>query len=213
MIPYGSKASIGYVAREALGDERAARLLAELAARDLVLYESEGCMSLHALFVERGGPVAPEAFAAELARAVERSAVEFPPRAGDPAVAARRGAARDLAAFRASGGSGAVHSDKLASYFVALDPPESEPPSMLPRALGVRTVDSPSDAQAYVTRHALPVEAVATAGAREDIRHMAVAIGAARIAPFGELQAPALFDRHGGRPRIAEFVRWITDES
>jgi hypothetical protein len=33
-----------------------------------------------------------------------------------------------------------------------------------------------------------------------------------RIAPFGTLQHPPLASPHGGRPRIAEFVRWVSDE-
>ena len=42
--------------------KRGAARIARGAARDLVLYETEGCLSLHALFVERGGAVTPEAF-------------------------------------------------------------------------------------------------------------------------------------------------------
>jgi hypothetical protein len=42
---------------------------------------------------------------------------------------------------------------------------------------------------------------------------MALHIGTARIAAFGALQSPPLHAYHGGRPRIAEFVRWVTDET
>src|SRR5579862_7130333 len=111
MIAFGSKASIGYIAREALENESSARLVAERAARDLVLYETEGCLSLHALFVERGGSIHTQAFAQLLAHAVERSAVEFPPRVARPHETVKAGAARDLAAFRAALGTGVVHSD------------------------------------------------------------------------------------------------------
>jgi len=212
-IPYGSKASVGYVGRDALANESLARDVARGAARDLVLYESEGCLSLHALFVERGAPVTPQAFGALLAREIERAAVEFPPGARSVGTDARLAQRRDVAAFRAATGGGAVYSDAAASYLAVLDPPAAEPPAFLPRALAVRSVDGPDGAAAYVERHRLPLEAVAIAGAREEIVTMALATGASRIANIGDLQSPPLGGYHGGRPRIAEFVRWVTDET
>jgi hypothetical protein len=38
---------------------------------------------------------------------------------------------------------------------------------------------------------------------------LAEALGAVRAAPLGTLQTPPLDGHHGGRPRIADFVRWI----
>lgn len=211
-IPFGSKASVGYVSREAL-TEGAMGKITEGAARDLVLYESEGCLSLHALFVERGGEIAPDAFATRLARAVEHASVEFPPGERDARASARVASARNLAAFRAATGTGAVFSDERASYLAVLDPPHDEPPAFLPRTVGIHIVDAPAQALAYLNEHALPIEAIALAGARDDLAQFAIDAGANRIARFGDLQRPPLGNNHGGRPRIAEFVRWIGDES
>ncbi|HKE37690.1 MAG TPA: acyl-CoA reductase, partial [Candidatus Baltobacteraceae bacterium] len=102
-IPFATRASIGYVAREALATLQGAQELARGAARDLVLYESEGCLSLHALFVEDRGTIVPEAFAEILAREVERANVEFPLAERAAQTVASVAAARDLAAFRAAG--------------------------------------------------------------------------------------------------------------
>lgn len=212
-IAFGSKASCGYVCREALTDARAAEAIAAGAARDLVLYDTEGCLSLHVLFVERGGGVKVEDFARSLARAAERAAVEFPAGGHDAAKAARIAGARDLAGFRAAAGHGRAFSDRAASYLAVLDPPLAEPPPFLPRTLGIHSVDSPAEAAAYLARHRLPIEAIAIAGGRPDVIAMAQRSGAARIARFGELQAPPLGTYHGGRPRIAEFVTWITNET
>jgi hypothetical protein len=211
-IGFGSRASIGYVAREELSDEARAAEIASGAARDLVLYETEGCLSLHALFVERGGTIDAQRFAALLARAVERASIEFPPGTRDARASARIANARNLAAFRSAAGSGSVFSDERASYLAVLDPPVSEPPAFLPRALSIHAVDGPEEALAYLARHDVPVEAVALAGEREALRAMAIALGARRIARFGDLQRPILGGNHGGRPRIGEFVTWITDE-
>jgi len=211
-ISFGSRASIGYVAREELRDEAAAEAIAVGAARDLVLYETEGCLSLHALFVERGGVVDPQRFTQIIARAVERATIEFPPGLRDARASARISSARNLAAFRSAAGTGSVFSDARATYLAVLDPPVSEPPAFLPRALSVRAVDHPDEAITYLARHDVPVEAVALAGKREELRDFAIAIGAHRIARFGELQRPPLGGNHGGRARIADFVTWVTDE-
>jgi len=211
-IGFGSRASIGYVAREELSGESQATQIAVGAARDLVLYETEGCLSLHALFVERGGTIDPAKFTALLAREVERASVEFPPGSRDAHATARIANARNLAAFRSAAGSGSVFSDERASYLAVLDPPVSEPPAFLPRALAIHAVDGPREALAYLERHDVPVEAIALAGKREDLRVMAIQMGARRIARFGDLQRPPLTVNHGGRPRIADFITWINDE-
>jgi hypothetical protein len=211
-IGFGSRASIGYVAREELRDVAHATAIAAGAARDLVLYETEGCLSLHALFVERGGPIDPAEFTKIVAQEVERASVEFPPGLRDARASARIASARNLAAFRSAAGSGSVFSDARGSYLAVLDPPVSEPPAFLPRALAVHAVDEPGDAITYLARHDVPVEAVAIAGKRADLRTFAIEIGAHRIARFGDLQRPPLGGNHGGRARIADFVTWITDE-
>ncbi len=213
-IAFGSGVSCGYVAREALNDSGFSQGIAKNAARDLVLYDTEGCLSLHVLFVERGGSLSPADFAAMLARATERAGVEFPASTIEPGRLAAVAGARDLAAFRvAAAQATAAYSNAAASYLTVLDPPCDDPPFFLPRALGIHSVDAPSEAAAYVEHHHLRVEALAVAGMRPDVADMALRIGAARITRFGALQAPPPSERHGGRPRIAEFVRWVSDET
>ncbi len=210
---FGARASVGYITHEAFADERAAAALADGAARDLALYESEGCLSLHALFVERGGRVTPERFTELLAEALERAHVEFPPGERGAGASARLGSARALAAFRAAGGTGTVYGDEAARHLLILDPPSSDPPLLLPRALNLHIVDAPAEAATYLKSHGIALEALATSGLREDVVKMAVDAGAARIAPFGALQAPLMEGNHGGRPRVADYIRWITDDT
>lgn len=208
LIAFGSKASAGYVGREALRSEAHARAIAAGAARDLLLYESEGCLSLHALFVENDAEVSAERFTEILTEAIRDAAKVFPP-APNVTSAARLAGARDLATFRGA----RVYSDPPAGYLAVLDPPGDEPPLFLPRSIGVRRVNDSADAAEYLERHGIALEALAVAQPREDLRELAVRAKAARVAPFGTLQAPPLTGFHGGRPRIAEFVRWITDET
>jgi len=201
-IGFGSKASAGYVTRETLADESDARELAAGAARDLVLYETEGCLSLHCLFVERGGAVSIERFAGYLQSALRDACRRF---SDGPRGARRRAEARDLATFR---GQTAV-ADAGVNYLTIVDAPLDEPPLFLPRAIRIHAIDDCAQAAHYFRRHGISLEALALSQARRDLLELAVAAGAARVAPFGTLQRPPLGAFHGGRPRIAEFVRWI----
>ncbi|HEY1884198.1 MAG TPA: acyl-CoA reductase [Candidatus Cybelea sp.] len=210
-IAYPAKSSAGYLAAPALQSESEAAALARDAARDMLLYDGEGCLSLHLLFVERGGHVSPQAFCTLLRRAIETVEVRFPalPRTEG---AARRAMARDLAAFRTAVVDRDVV-DAAASSLVLLDAPLEEAPLLAPRAINVRSVDAPADALEYLRLHRISLESLAVAPGGAPARDLAAASGAARVAPFGSLQAPRLANPHGGRPRIAEFVRWIVDET
>jgi Acyl-CoA reductase (LuxC) len=208
-IGFGSRASAGYVTRESLGSENLAREIARGAARDLVLYETEGCLSLHVLFAERGAAVSLREFGSIMASEIGEANIEFPigeRSAADVAAIAQR---RNLAAFRSAGGRGCVYAGASGEYAVIVDHPADEPPHFLPRTIGIVGVDEPQQALAYLREHRLPLEGFALSSDRADVVTAAIESGAVRLTRFGELQNPPLAGHHGGRPRIAEFVRWI----
>jgi hypothetical protein len=66
---------------------------------------------------------------------------------------------------------------------------------------------------AYLAQNRLSLEALAVAESGAPFAAIAAGAGASRITSFGSLQMPPLGGFHGGRPRIAEFVRWIVDET
>ncbi|GAC1540896.1 MAG: hypothetical protein NVS3B16_03620 [Vulcanimicrobiaceae bacterium] len=207
-IAYGHRTSAGYVTRETLAHDDASRAAAAGAARDALLYDGEGCLSLHALFVESGARTPAGAFARAVAAACDVAATEFP--AGyadrDAAVVAYHRAAL----FRASQGAGAVLSSDREPHVVVFDPPRDEPPPLLRRTLAIYAVASPADAADFLRRHRLPLEGIAlSADARADVVAFASATGAARVATLGELQRPPLGGEHGGHGRILPFVRAI----
>lgn len=202
------RTSVGYVTRENLDDPSAAAACARGIATDALLYDGDGCLSLHAAFVERGGALGPAAFAALAAKAFDAAAIEFP--AGysefDPATAAYASAAR----FRAAQGEGAVFGGTTGPHLIVLDPPRDQAPPLLRRTLALYAVDGPEEALTIVRRHQLPLEAVASDWAgRDDVEALAIASGASRLAPLGTLQRPPLGGEHGGVGRILPFVRPI----
>jgi hypothetical protein len=202
-VPFGHRASIGRLTRTdlaALDD-----LLADRIVRDALLYDGEGCLSLHALFVDAGGTDL-ERVARALAAACERVALEFPGGTRDALPAARTAAYRNLAAFRAASGSGAML--RGADATLVIDPPAQDALPFLPRVLPVYRGDDDAVAR-YVESQRLPVQALGVVDAAPGAVTLAARIGAVRVAPFGSMQSPPAAGHHGGAPRIADFVRWI----
>jgi len=207
-IPFGHRTSAGYVPRTALTDEVAALAHARAAARDALLYDGEGCLSLHALFVESGAPIAPHAFARLVARACDEVAVEFPPASSTLTSAAH--AYRERARFRAAQGDGAVYAGARWPHLVVFDPPRDEPPPLAARTLGIYPVHEPAEMLAYVRAQGLPLEAIALPeDERGSLATTFAAAGAARIASLGRLQQPPLAGNHGGQERIRPFISFV----
>jgi Acyl-CoA reductase (LuxC) len=211
LIAYPSKISAGYLTLDSLATQHAADAIAYGAARDMLLYDGEGCLSLRVLFIERGAKISPNRFCEILRDAVDGAGLEFPAAASAES-SARRATARDMASLR-SDRDQRIFTDARSSYLIVLDPPLAQIPLLLPRALSVYSVAEPSEAVAYLQRHGIALEALAVAKSNTDLRDVAAGLGASRIAAFGSLQDPPVGVFHGGRPRIAEFVRWISDET
>lgn len=207
---FGHRTSCGYVEREALSSQRGALAIARAVARDALLYDGEGCLSLHALFVERGGTVDPVDFMIVLQRALEEASFEFPSaRAIESSVRAQA----NLEAFRAAQRLEAI--PPMRNFALSFDMPRNEPPPVGARSLGVYPVEAPADALQYLLRHDLPLEAFALADpatARPEVTLAAIASGAPRIGRLGRLQSPDFESNHGGAARILPFVRWIVKD-
>jgi hypothetical protein len=208
-VPFGHRASAGYVDRAAFDRDLAP--LAAAIARDALLYDGDGCLSLHLLFVERAGDDALQRLVQALAGACAATAIEFPPGRRDPARAATAVAFGAAAAFRAANGQGRALRAPDGAWSIVVEPPADELPPFGGGTIPLIPVDGADDAAAYVARHRLPLQAVGVAPGFGDAAAAALAdvLGAVRAAPLGTLQTPPLDGHHGGRPRIADFVRWI----
>ncbi len=205
-IPFGHRASAGYLTAADVASDAAA--LAAGVARDALLYDGDGCLSLHLLFVERAPGGAHERFADLLATACAASAIEFPTGPRKPVRAARVAAYAAAAAFRAANNAGRVLRAADGAWTIVVDPPDGDLPPFGGGVIPVVFVDGIADAAAYVERHALPLQAIGVASGT-DARALGEQLGAVRVAPLGSLQDPPLAGHHGGRARIADFIRWI----
>jgi hypothetical protein len=205
-VPFGHRASAGYLTAAALAGDTAA--LAAGIARDALLFDGDGCLSLHLLFVERRPDGAHERFVDTLATACAANAIEFPAGPRKPARAARVGAYATAAAFRAANGPGRVLRAPDGSWTIVTDPPAGDLPPFGGGVIPLVFVDGIADAAAYVAQHALPLQALGVASV-DGAGELAERLGAVRVTPLGGMQDPPLAGHHGGRPRIADFIRWV----
>lgn len=77
-IIMGPKLSFAAVSKEAILDERKVKKLARKIAVDASVFDQTGCASTHNVFVERGGNISPEQFAAYLAEGMKKTAMQIP---------------------------------------------------------------------------------------------------------------------------------------
>jgi hypothetical protein len=208
-VPFGHRASAGYVDRAALAGDVGA--LAAAIARDALLYDGDGCLSLHLLFCERTDDVRRQRFVRALADALDAASIEFPAGTRDAARAARASAYAASAAFRAANGTGGAIRSPDGAWTIVVDAAPDDLPPFGAGVVPIVLVDGVRDAAAYVATHAVPLQALGVPPAFDDADALAlaVAVGAVRVCPLGTMQAPPAAGHHGGRARIADFVRWI----
>ena len=213
-IGYGHKISFAVITKEALND---ARSVAHKAAYDIALFDQQGCLSPQLIYVEEGGVVAPHTFAAVLAealagweRALPRGAVPQ-----EASVAIRR--TRDEAEWQALAGKDVAlyASPNGTAWTVILDPDPTFTPSPLYRTIRIKPFSSSTQLHEVLTPWRPYLEAAGLAAYATRNTQLVEVLGQAgvsRICPIGTMQLPPLSWRHGGRPRIADFVRWIEIE-
>jgi hypothetical protein len=213
-IGYGHKVSFAVIAKEALGE---APTLAHKAAYDVALFDQQGCLSPQLIYVEEGGVVSPQAFASLLAEALAQWEQTLPRGnvSQEASVAIRR--ARDEAEWQALAGKDvALHvSPHGTAWTVVYDGDPTFVPSPLYRTIRVKPLSPLTQLHELLTPWSPYLEAAGLAAHATRISEIAEVLGrlgVSRICPIGTMQMPPLSWRHGGRPRIADMVRWMEVE-
>jgi hypothetical protein len=182
------------------------------AARDMLLYEAEGCMSLHLIFVKTNElPTSPwfAEVAHDMLAALDVIAIEFPPARRSAADQLGIAATKSSLRFKASINDGCFIEQAQHAVLITA----SEPPPLTP---GICTIIPVADDQAiavYLATHQLRLEAVSVVDPITISSELAELIGVARVTTFGCLQQPPFSGEHGGRPRLLDFVDLVTRES
>ena len=195
LVRHGHGLGVGFVARSALGSEDEAREAAAAFALDVAAYDQRGCMSPHAIWVERGAPVDAIAFSRALATELDRYATEIPRGALPTEVGAAQLQWRGVAAARGElieGDGWAVSYEAGAALRVS--------PGW--RNVMVLDASSPEAFARSLSPLGAHLKTLGVAGGKDARRALAQALPpplALRVCPAGEMQRPWLSDLADGR--------------
>ncbi|MGH7966130.1 MAG: acyl-CoA reductase [Candidatus Binatia bacterium] len=213
-LGYGHKVSFSVIGKEVLTD---ANDLAQRAAYDVVLFDQRGCLSPQVIYVEEGGAMTPQEFAALLARALEQWQNVLPRGQVTLVESAAIRRVRDEAEWQALAGKQVMlHTSAVGNTWNVIY--EADPTfvlSPLYRTIRVKPLATLAQLTTLLTPWRAHLEAAAVGVAQARLAELAGLLGQAgvsRICPLGTMQTPPLSWWHGGRPRIADLVRWTSFE-
>ncbi|MVQ31141.1 MULTISPECIES: acyl-CoA reductase [Ramlibacter] len=215
-LGYGHKLGLALVGRAAL-DRQRGPAAARLAALDVVRFEQQGCYSPHALYVERGGAMAPRDFAQHLAGELANLEQRHPRRHLSLAESAGVAGWRQSAEWRALAGQGGeLFGDEQGPWAVAYsEAPQPFAPSAGHRCVQVSAVDALDDVVPLVQPHAAVLQTLGLAADPSELHRLADVFGQAgitRIAPLGAMTQPEAGWHHDGRFNLADLVRIVEIE-
>ncbi len=213
-LGYGHKISFAVIDKNSLPN---APTLAQRAAYDVTLFDQQGCLSPQLIYVQDGGAATPPEFAALLAQGLAYWQQQLPRGAIPPAASMAIRRLRDQAEWQALAGKDVMlYASPHGTEWTVLY--EAEPtfaPSPLYRTVRVKPFYSFTQLAELLTPMRPFLEAAGVAIAAEQFAQAVELLGQAgvsRICPIGAMQPPPLSWRHGGRPRLADLVRWAEIE-
>lgn len=212
LLEHGPRISFGLVAREKLHDPD---LPAQI-ARATAVFDQQGCVSPHMVFIEEKRPGDARTLAGKIAGALADLTPELSRGRITPGEATTVQAARAAAEFRAIGGEDvALWADPSLEYTVIYDPAPAFAASCLHRTLWCRPITSLDQVPALVEPHAPLLQSVAVAARRARKNALATALGAAgatRVTCFETLPWPSQTWHHDGRGPLRELIRFVDFE-
>lgn len=209
---HGHKVSFAFVARELPGGIGA---LAARLAFDVALWDQQGCLSPQLCLVEAGGAADAAAFAAALAAALDRIAVELPPRRLDLDERAAVAAFRDEAEWQPGTARDRLFAAADGRWAVSLEYMPRFRPTCLNRCIRVVAIDDAGALPALLAPHRAHLECAGLAAAPPREAELAALLGAAgvhRVCALGTMQTPDLGWRQGGGPRVRDWLEPAGDE-
>lgn len=215
-LPFGHKLSFGMIAAAALDADKAAGV-ARRAAYDIVRYDQHGCYSPHLFYVERGGAIAPRAFAGYLGNELAALSQRFPRRALGAADAAELAAWRQRAELQ-SVVSDAVEiaGDEAGGWSVVFAEEDATlAPGGSNRTVRIAAIDILDAALPEIARHAPWLQTVGVAAPPEALFRLSALLGeagASRVCALGQMTAPEAGWHHDGRFNLLDLVRIVEIE-
>lgn len=215
-IPRPRRHAAAYVAREMLGAQEVARVVAAAAA-EIAAWDQWGESAPEVVFVESGGMLPPEAFAERLGEELARLESECPASPRSEAVEGLLGRHREMYRVRAGSGDGSRcwFSDPGMAWSVVYDPEPQFQVGPGRRFALVKAVDDLEEClrRAEPFRGKWTTLGLAAGGLRYgELSQRFAAWGMSRICPLGRLQPVPWTSRRDGRPALGDLVQWCSVE-
>jgi hypothetical protein len=211
-IGHSHKVSFAIIGTDRLSIPDMARRVAARLAYDVSLWDQQGCLSPQLCYVEAGGSVCPEDFAALLAEALARYASALPPRQLAFAEQAAVLRFRQEAEWQQAPAGALLASPASTAWSISVEHSAGFAPTCLNRCIRVKCVTSLSELPPALAAHRRQLEAAGVAVAAErlgTIVELLSECGVHRVCPLGTMQLPPLWWRQSGRPRVADWVEWV----
>ena len=181
-------------------------------ARDVSVFDQQGCLSPHAIFVREKGELTASTYAQRLA--IEMADFESHTPRGTLAVSESNSirTLREETSFRAANGEPIeLFASEDSAWTVVADRTGSLPLSPLNRVIFVKPL--PVDLTSMLARLGVNLSTCGIFPMTEANRDFAAALGFLRICPVGKMQSPPLDWHHDGQPVLAPLVRWVDCEA
>ena len=213
-IPYGHKLSFGVVGKEYLTKDEIDRV-SYATALSTSLYDQQGCLSPHVIWVEEGGEISPEQFGEYLAKYME-SVLKDLPRGDVPLdISGRIGQIQQTYEFRALSEDGIrLWRPGGTEWTVIYEKNPEFTISCMYRVIRIKPIDDIDRIQELVE----PIqEYLQTVGVElSEKRRLRFAdqmgrLGACRVTPLDKMGAPNI-GPHDGRYGLAELLEWTVIE-
>ncbi|MDA8352463.1 MAG: acyl-CoA reductase [Firmicutes bacterium] len=216
-LPHGHRFGLALVGKEALNPARVADVLRK-AARDVAIYDQQGCYSPHCFYVEKGGVLSPRQFARMLAHELDIMQIRYPRRTLSPREIGEWNRWNQQAEWRALEGEEAewIGGD---GRFWSVAYEETGDASLLPTCLNRAVLVSAVNDLEEVAGRIAPFRAyLQTAGIAASSRRMfqladrLAETGITRICALGHMTVPSSGWHHDGRPVLKDLVRLVDVE-
>ena len=213
VIEHGPRVSLGMVGRAALASDASATATAARVAWAVSLFDQQGCVSPHVIWVERGGAIEPRAFAHRVGDALAELVTELPAGTLSASEAAAIHEARTTAEFRAIAGEDvAVRVGDAAGWTVIYDGDPRFEPSCLNRTIRIKAIAALEDVCVLIEPVRGRVQTAGLEGVGERTVALAAALadaGVTRITDFRNMPWPPMAGHHDGVGPLAELVRRV----
>ena len=215
-VSHGHRVSFAVIGREAL-NPGSLHHLAERVAYDVSLFDQQGCVSPHVIYVERGGTIRPEGFAERLAEAM--AAFEHAMPRGRLAIEETSAIqqVRTEAELRELRGEAVrlFQSSGRTAWTVIYEDDQAFVPSCLNRVVRVKPLADVGELLNLlrpVRRYLQTVGTALSPDRRDRLADALARLGVCRVCSVGEMPHPPLSWHHDGGFSLLPLLTWTSIE-